>query len=134
MRFLRRHDWRSHREIDCNICGEIIPSREDIKSHRQLKHQMFKRVFCKYFPSCLDGDECFFEHEKDSNVPGTKEDLYCPNGEKCNDQSCKFSEQKHKSTFLCKFQANCNRLNCQYKHNMPRKAFLEESSIKHLVN
>ena len=134
MGLLRRHDWRSHREIDCNICGETIQSRQDIKSHRQTEHQMFNKVFCKYFPACLDGDECFFEHEKDYNVSDTNDGLNCPNGERCADQSCKFSEQRHTVTILCKFQANCKRLNCPYKHNVPRKAFLEQGSIKYLIN
>ena len=131
---LRRHDWRSHREIECNICGENIQSRENIKSHRQTKHQMFKRIFCKYFPACLDGEECFFEHKKDFNVSEEYDGLSCPNGEKCVDQSCKFSEQRHTLTILCKFQANCNRLNCQYKHNVPRKAFLEGGSSNLSIN
>ena len=37
---LRRHDWRSHRGIECTICTEKLASREEIKSHRQTKHQM----------------------------------------------------------------------------------------------
>ena len=27
---LRRHDWRSHREVECNVCGEILESRQII--------------------------------------------------------------------------------------------------------
>ena len=131
---LRRHDWRSHREIECNICGDAIQCRQDIKNHRQSKHQMFKRIFCKYYPACIDGDECFFEHEKDINVPEEYDGLSCPNGEKCKDQTCKFSEQRHSITILCKFQANCNRLNCQYKHNLPRKAFLGGGSSNLSIN
>ena len=130
MSLLRRHDWRSHREIDCNLCGETIESRQDIKKHRETKHQMFKKVFCKYYPECIDGDECFFEHERESNVYEAYEALNCPDGEKCKNQSCNFSEQKHTSISICKFQANCNRLNCQFKHNVPRKAFLEEGLIR----
>ena len=56
---------------------------------------MFKKVFCKYFPACLDGDECLYEQDKDISVSGENDGLSCPNGEKCNDQSCKFSEQGH---------------------------------------
>ena len=101
MGMLRRHDWRSHREIDCNICGETIQSRQDFKTHRLTEHQMFNKVLCKYFPAYLDYNE--YNINDGSN---------CPNGEMCADQTCKFSEQKHKVTILCKFQANCNRLNC----------------------
>ena len=134
MSLLRRHDWRSHREIECNMCGETLRNREEIKTHRQSKHNMFKKVFCKYFPECLDGDECFFEHEKDNSVSITNESSNCPDGEKCNNQSCNFSEQKHASTILCKFQAKCNRLNCQFKHNVPRNVFLGESFIRNQIN
>ena len=41
---LRRHDWRCHRQIECNICGEKLDSRKDISVHRQSKHQMFKKI------------------------------------------------------------------------------------------
>ena len=119
---LRRHDWRCHRQIECNICGELIPSRQDIKQHRELKHKMFRRVFCRYFPNCLDEEDCLFEHT--AKEGSRNEDDYCVNGQKCNDQSCNFSEQKHfEVRMLCKFQANCNRLNCSYKHSAPRKTF-----------
>ena len=93
---------------------------------------MFKKVFCKYFPECLDGDECFFEHEKDNSVTERNAYSYCPNGEKCDDQSCKYNEQRHTSSVLCKFQAICNRLNCQFKHSVPRKAFLEDELRQNL--
>ena len=134
MHLLRRHDWRSHREIDCNMCGESIRSRQDIKHHRQSKHQMFRKVYCKYYPACIDGDECFFEHDKDENASGGNDGSHCPNGEKCNDQSCNYSELGHTLTVMCKFQAKCNRLNCQYKHMVPRTAFLGATSMKKLRN
>ena len=124
MSFLRRHDWRCHRKIECNMCGESIPSRSHIKEHREKKHQIIQKVFCKYYPSCIDGDECLFVHE-----PGSSGDSDCPEGEKCKNQSCKFSEQSHtklKSKLLCNFQANCNRLNCPFQHTVTRKAFLGE--------
>ena len=60
---LRRHDWRSHRGIECTICKEKLVSREEIKSHRQTKHQMFRKIACKFFLDCLDENECLFEHE-----------------------------------------------------------------------
>ena len=40
---LRRHDWRAHREISCNICDELLQSREEISIHRQTKHQISER-------------------------------------------------------------------------------------------
>ena len=86
---LRRHDWRSHREIKCNICDENLQSRDKISVHRQTKHQMFSRVKCKFYPECIDGDECFFEHNVGSDAPETDgRSYFCPNGENCNDQSC----------------------------------------------
>ena len=125
MNKLRRHDWRGHRSIPCNICGEEIQSRSDIGEHRKNKHGINKIAICKFYPNCLDQDECFFIHEE-GNQNEQKESLeVCPNGENCTDQSCGFSEWKHKtSTVLCKFQQNCNRLNCPFKHTIARKAFL----------
>ena len=90
---LRRHDWRSHRQIECNICGKSIESRQEIKNHRQTEHKMFKTVFCKFFPDCLDEDECLFEHGKNDTIKDGVE--VCSQGRKCNDQSCKYSEQQH---------------------------------------
>ena len=130
MSLLRRHDWRCHRMIECNMCGEGITSRSHIKEHREVKHQISQKVFCKYYPNCLDGDECLFVHEV-----GPGGDSVCPEGEKCNNQSCNFSEQSHtKSKLLCIFQAKCNRLNCPFKHTVPRNAFLGESFKNNPIN
>ena len=130
MSLLRRHDWRCHRRIECNMCGETINSRVDIKKHREIKHSMKQKVYCKYFPSCLDGDECLFIHESGSNGESV-----CPEGEQCNNQSCNFSEQSHtKSKSLCMHQANCNRLNCHFRHTVQRKAFLEVGFRNHQIN
>ena len=129
MSLLRRHDWRCHRAIDCNMCGEVIKSRVDIKTHREIKHSMNQKVYCKYYPSCLDGDECLFIHESGSNGESV-----CPEGESCNNQSCNYNEQSHtKSKSLCMYQANCNRLNCHFRHTVPRKVFLEVGSRNHQI-
>ena len=124
---LRRHDWRSHREIECNLCAEIISSRQDIKTHRESAHKQFRKVFCRYFPDCIDEEECLYEHGNNDDANDERD--FCMNGESCDDQSCNFSEQKHSQVqVLCKFQSNCNRLHCLYKHNSARKAFLGASS------
>ena len=122
---LRRHDWRSHRSIPCNICGEELQSRQDISEHRQKKHEIFATAVCKFYPNCFDQEECLFVH-KEGNQNKVQRSLdLCPKGEDCNDQACSYSEWKHKtSKVLCKFQQNCNRINCPFKHTMPRKAFL----------
>ena len=65
---LRRHDWRDHREVPCNICGDLIENRQNIGNHRKTKHNIFKKVLCRFFPDCLDGNECFFAHDKSSNA------------------------------------------------------------------
>ena len=130
MNKLRRHNWRNHREIDCNICGDKLASRSDISVHRQMKHQMFRRVQCKFYPDCVDEDECFFEHKDINNTGATEnrnqQSFNCANGDSCSNQSCTYSEKNHINVenVLCKFQANCNRLSCMFKHNMERKAFL----------
>ena len=59
---LRRHDQRCHREIECNKCGETIASRQDLKRHRELEHQ----VFCRFFPNCMDEEECLYEYDENN--------------------------------------------------------------------
>ena len=127
---LRRHDWRCHREIECNNCVEIIGSRQDLKKHRELQHQMFRKVSCRFFPNCMDEDECLYEHEGTNTEEYNNGKSFCLNGSNCDDQSCRFSEQSHlKDRVLCRFQSRCNRLNCSYKHTVARKAFLEEGQL-----
>ena len=128
MRKLRRHDWRSHRSIECTICSEMLGSREDITSHRQSKHLMFRRISCKFFPDCYDEDECLFEH----NLNEQSRLTVCPKGKDCSDQSCSFSEKNHRSQnpILCRFQEKCNRSACPFKHTAVRKSFLGLSPLK----
>ena len=116
---LRRHDWRAHREINCSICDEKITSREQISIHRQSKHNMTRKIACKFYPDCIDGDECLYSH-------GDLEKTFCRAGNNCVNQSCEFSEANHLKSkiILCKFQENCHRFNCTYKHMSERKAFL----------
>ena len=128
---LRRHDWRSHREVECNVCGEILENRQRISLHRKTKHQIFTIAKCKFFPECIDEDECFFKHEEEKTPnQSTKSRSFCRNGSSCSDQSCTVSEQNHMKSrnILCRFQANCNRMKCSFKHTCDRKSFLEEGS------
>merc|ERR1712179_401165 len=104
------------RVVNCNICDELIESREEIANHRKTKHQLFKKSICRFYPQCLDGDECLFSHEL---IQGSKNGAFlCPNGQTCSDQSCKFTEANHKNAneILCKFQAQCNRKFCPFQH------------------
>ena len=64
-------------------CGDKLVSRQEISSHRESKHQMFRIANCKYFPGCIDEDECFFKHENKEN----QNSYFCSNGENCSDQS-----------------------------------------------
>ena len=55
-------------------------------------------------------------------------------GENCKDQSCEFSEWKHQTkTKLCKFQTNCTRTNCPFRHTEKRKAFLGQGNSNCVV-
>ena len=114
---LRRHDWRNHRQIECNICGEILESRQAISNHRKESHNIFRRMKCKYFPNCIDQEECFFIHEDESNQEADeiRQNRYCPESEKCQDQSCKYDESKHQNlNAILYFQSKCNKSNCMY--------------------
>ena len=128
MSTLRRHDWRSHRPIDCNICGVKLESRQDISEHRKVEHKMFKRIKCRFYPNCIDQDECFFIHEESVPVQETRyrSHGYCPDGLECHNQSCEYSDNNHKNfkEILCRFQARCNRAECEFKHVVDRTAFL----------
>ena len=108
---LRRHDWRSHRSVECTICGDHLESRQEISNHRKIEHRIFRINPCKYYPDCYDGEECFFEHND--------ENTGCPSGVNCENQSCEFSEKEHKNIknrISCKFQEKCQRLGCPYSH------------------
>ena len=127
MRKLRRHDWRCHRTIECNICGDKLRSRQEIRQQRENEHKMFNNRACKFFPDCYDEDECLYEHKT------TKQSL-CPMGQNCEDQECSFSENEHKSLnrISCRFQERCNRGGCLYQHNTPRQSFLGIRSTKNV--
>ena len=124
---LRRHDWRSHRTIDCNICGINLESREDISNHRKIEHKMSRKIKCKFFPNCIDENECFFEHEE---IQGSQEEArkskYCLKGEKCNDQSCEYSEVNHLNVknVMCRYQSKCKKPECMFKHIVDKASFL----------
>ena len=129
MNKLRRHDWRSHRKIECTICGEQLESRDQIGTHRKIAHKMTQKIKCKFFPECLDGDECFFVHNEISSQE--KSDIrYCTEGENCKNQSCEFPERDHKNTsnIPCRFQSKCNKPQCRFKHIVEKASFLEVST------
>ena len=129
MRKLRRHDWRSHRSIECTICSEILDSRMEIADHGQNTHKMFRKMPCRYYPDCYDGDECLFYHNMDMETSEIKGG--CPNGEYCSDQECTFNEKEHnKLQQLCKFQEKCYKTSCPYKHNSFRKSFLGRGPLE----
>ena len=35
-----RHHWRSHEEINCNLCGKNLNSRHALKIHKEKDHNM----------------------------------------------------------------------------------------------
>ena len=97
--------------VTCNICGDEIESRQKIKEHRETRHNMFRKIMCRFLPDCVDGNECLFSHDQSSdyNYTQSESNYFCPNGENCTDQSCVFSEARHmKGRVMCRFQENCN--------------------------
>ena len=46
---ITRHIWRSHQEIDCNYCGKTVSSRQDLKSHKEIEHNIKINQNCKFF-------------------------------------------------------------------------------------
>ena len=133
VRYLRAHLPRCNPDqndsVKCNICGKLLSSRQEISNHRKEIHEIARRIKCKYFPDCIDQEECFFIHEEElesENRAKNKQVFYCPEGENCQNQSCLFGESKHKNrkNIMCRFQERCNRPDCFYKHVAERASFL----------
>lgn len=129
---VKRHEWRSHEQVDCRLCCQASGSREDLENHKKNKHGITKLRVCKFWANnkCVDGDECLFRHVGlTNNAEGThilnkhkeKSDsgrqLYCKVGLKCTRQ-CGIDEYGHKRVkeIPCKFGNACNRNNCHFKH------------------
>ena len=123
---LRRHDWRTHRNIDCNICGKNLKSSQEKGEHRKTEHKMDKKIKCKCYPDCIDGNECFFIHGTELAENVQKRSKYCPSGETCQNQSCEYNEmnQRNMNLIPCRFQEKCNRSNCSFKHIVEKAFFL----------
>ena len=95
---------------------------------------MFRKTKCRYYPNCIDQEECFFvqEEETDSRENLYRQERYCPEGENCINQSCKYDESKHKNMkdILCRFQERCTKSECAYKHEAERSSFLGRCTKK----
>ena len=88
-------------------------------------HNIVKKIKCKFFPNCLDEDECFFVHDDVQSLEDEKKS-YCLEGENCLDQSCEFPEREHKNgdNNLCRYQSKCKKPVCRFRHVMERASFL----------
>ena len=107
---VKRHEWRSHEEVDCRLCGQASQSRQVLENHKQLCHGITKNRECTFWASgkCVDGVECLFSHEaqkhksdrlhkKDQNKKGGESSSpeFCKKGLKC-DRNCGLSDSRHK--------------------------------------
>ena len=117
---LRRHDWRTHRNIDCNICGKNLKSSQEKGEHRKTEHKMDKKIKCKCYPDCI------FPYMEQNLLKMQKRSKYCPSGETCQNQSCEYNEmnQRNMNLIPCRFQEKCNRSNCSFKHIVEKASFL----------
>ena len=94
-----------------------------------LEHNFFRKMKCRYFPNCIDENECLFEHEEQDSTQSDErkaKSRYCLKGESCEDQSCEYSEVNHLNVknVLCRFQAKCSKPECMFKHIVERASFL----------
>ena len=129
---VKRHDWRSHEQVDCRLCGQVYENREELENHKQNNHGITKLRECKFWASgrCVDGIECLFTHDsksytskgshtlgKHKEVIDTNIQLYCKSGLKC-PRTCGIDQSGHKKVkdIPCKFADACNRNNCHFKH------------------
>ena len=83
---------------------------------------MDSKIKCKFYPNCLNKDECFFVHDEESKQD-EEEDKYCIEGDNCKNQSC---EREHRSTnnILCRYQSKCSKSTCRFKHMAEKASFL----------
>ena len=91
---------------------------------------MSRKVKCRYYPNCIDGNKCFFVHKENENKQPEErrgKSRYCLKGENCEDQSCEYSEINHLNVknVMCRYQEKCNKTECMFKHNMERVSFVE---------
>ena len=97
---------------------------------------MYRKLKCRFYPDCIDENECFFEHEDESDSKSSeneqRQSRYCPAGDKCENQSCEYNEMNHMKmkNIMCRFQSNCNRSECVFKHVIERASFLENCTQK----
>ena len=72
----------------------------------------------------------FFIHDDSPSTKSSeseqRQSKYCPEGDKCEDQSCQYTEANHKNmnSVLCRFQSKCNRSDCVFKHLFEKASFL----------
>ena len=126
---MTRHIWRNHTEIDCKLCGDILGSRQELKVHKEHDHNIKMTQECRFFSNghCVDADECLYSHNKDnSNKQHIQRKTrfiidsdYCKDGLDCARIDCEYGENKHRKIkdVPCKFQANCKKPECPFKHN-----------------
>ena len=131
---VKRHEWRAHEQVDCRLCGQASESRQDLEIHKQNSHGITKQRNCKFWESgkCVDGVECLFSHDNQSNNDirehiqknhkGSTENnrqFYCKIGMKCT-RMCGIAESGHKRVkdIPCKFGKACTRNICHFKHDI----------------
>ena len=143
MSHLRRHDWRSHRAVDCTICGVNLENRHAITKHRADIHNKYYVAQCKFDveKKCMDGLECLFTHmtieSKDQPSDGDSQNRSktrnsCKEGKNCQEQNCEYTHI-NKQNIQCRFQNKCSRKGCEYNHNMNKNSFFWESQEKRKV-
>ena len=148
MEQIRRHEYRTHKMVECYHCGINIRNRVELQKHKEREHRMTKVPTCKYFQEgkCLDGEECLYNHNKQQvnaqphesrsqagqaeyvkNVQKSPSTSKCRNGPTYNDPDY-FGRSGHliKSEVKCRFQETCYKETCPFKHTAQRDPFLGE--------
>ena len=94
---LKRHKTNCHdqnEEFECQECGELNNSENDLKKHQNKEHKMEQvksRVVCKHWRRghCLKGDSCGYSHvgqQNNSSLNTSKTSTRvpaCKNGPRC---------------------------------------------------
>ena len=124
---IKTHIWRSHEEIECNLCDESVASRHVLKRHKEVIHRVKMTQDCKYFKEgySVNSDKCLFNHNIKKTATSQKlqssfnvRTEFCKEVLKCPRVDCEYEEDQHRriKDASCKFQERCKKPECLFKY------------------
>ena len=113
----KKHEKIMHNDpqIKCEKCGKGFSKNSDLEFHLETDHKTEKQFKCE---KCDMSFVLKWRFQKHSGMHSENQTKFCHffnNGKECpySKLGCMF---KHESAPLCKYQGNCFRTLCQFKH------------------